>query len=90
MSDNVDGNPMAEALVAQSLFVGLCHALIEMNPENVGLVKYAFDYAEHVSEIGAYKFSGEATGPYLAGVAEILEQLRAATIPDHGEPKQAV
>jgi hypothetical protein len=90
MAEPTQSNPMAEALAAQSLFVGLCHGLMKMNPENVGLVKYAFDYADHVATLGSYKLGGVATGPYLTGFAEILEQLRAATIPDHGEPKGAV
>lgn len=90
MSETSNDRAMAEVLALEALVVGFFHGLMKADPQNIGLVKYAFDYAEHVSELGSYKFGSEAAGPYLASVAEILEQLRAATIPDHGEPKGAV
>jgi hypothetical protein len=81
---------MSEAMAAQALFVGLCNGLMKLDPANERLVRYAFEYADHVAELGAYKFGGEGAEPYLTGFAKILEQLRAATLPDHGQPQDAV
>ena len=81
---------MAEAIAIQSLFIGLCHGLMKANPANIGVVKYAFEYADHIAELGAYKFGGEAAGPYLSSFAEVLEQLRAAALPDHDKPNGSV
>lgn len=81
---------MAEAMATQSLFVGLCHGLMKADPANIEVVKYAFEYADHVAELSAYKFSGEAAGPYLSSFAEVLEQLRVSTLPDHNKPNGAV
>lgn len=80
----------AENMAQQFLLIGLCRGIVGLDDRNTAVVEDAFRYAEHMTEVAATKFAGTGNGAHIAGIAEIVEQLRAALLDDSGQPKGAV
>ena len=79
----------AETAAIQVLLVGLLKSLAAKGGGDI-IVKEAFGYAEHISEIIALKLGSPATAEHIAAVAKMLEQFRAAVLDDHSKPKDGV
>lgn len=75
----------AEAMVSEMLLSGLCKALRRTDVGHA-IVQDSFDYAECVMSVAALKIGGEG----IAQREKVLQELRAAVLEDHDEPKFGV
>jgi len=67
-----------ENIAVQSILVGLCTAVAELDAPHRTAVADAFDHADHVAERAAFQLGSESTALHLRTFAETVEELRKA------------
>ena len=73
----------AETMALQTLFVGLCNALVRRGADMESVVVEAFDYAENIVTSGAIKAGKAGRASHTLKAVEIVEALRAGIVTDH-------
>lgn len=80
----------AELFALQVVLIGLCKGLARIGPSGKIAVDEAFRYAESASEAFITQSGSPDFAEYLTRVAEVIEQIRAASVQDKGQPKGGV
>ena len=69
-----------ENIATQTVLAALCSGLAQISPMHRRIVAHAFDYAEHVVEIGTFQLGSDQTAIHLQSFAHVVEQLRQISL----------
>ena len=79
-----------EAIAAQMVLIGIGIGLVNLGPPFKTVVEQAFDYSDHVLNVGIDKLGAGTSHIHLESAYSVLEQLRTAMLGAQGEPKAGV
>jgi hypothetical protein len=80
----------AETMALQAIIVGLCNGIQSTQPALAPAVEAAFDYAADIAERIAITHGKNASADHTVATLKMVEQLRAAVLGSHSQPRHGV